>query len=225
MILLLAGVLFFAACGPSKEQQAQAILDKARELERLDRMPAAMREYDRLVEFKGTEIYQETEAALLKRGISIGSAETSWTIKEMYRIKNQIIREQRQEHPHGEITVPLEVKDTWGMPYFLHYSRGDKYYFLIKSAGPDKVFATDDDLKVIHQVGPGERRQRSGPKPQSVASPQHDAPGPAGRADAGTSETPVRPSASGSPPGRTPGPKANSPGEVLVDLEELMRKK
>lgn len=154
--------LFIVSCSsePSVEEQAKAVYEKGLELESKGEEIEAMKEFNRLAEFKDSEFYAEAELKLRERGISIGSALESWTLKKMQVIRNDMIRLGQEHHPEGDTTVPILQKDAWGTKFWVEYSSDPRYTFALISAGPDKVFKTDDDLALFRKV-PGANKTDS----------------------------------------------------------------
>jgi len=146
-------------CGKSStEDAALAIYKKAKSLQHEGRVLDALREFDRLIDFKDTKVFTEADAALSKEGISIGSALESWTLKRMFEVKNRIIRQGRERHPDGNVTVPYTMNDAWGKPLMIEYSQGPKYSFVVISSGKDTKLYTDDDLKLYRRLRAGAKR-------------------------------------------------------------------
>lgn len=149
VVVLLSALLI--GCNQAKmEEKAQAIYHNAKKLEGQGLKVEALKEYDRLVEFKDTKTFATAKAQLLDEGITIGKGAESWSIKKMFKVKNQVIQRGQQRHPDGNITVPISTKDAWGSELRVLYSTGPKYIFGVLSLGPDKKINTDDDLRVYH---------------------------------------------------------------------------
>ena len=156
--------------GPTDEEKALAIYRKARELRRKGLTLEALQEYDRLADFKETRAFQEASSALLREGVTVGAALQSWTLKRMFDVKNGLVREGRERHADGELTVFSSQNDAWGTPILIQYSNGPKYVYRIGSAGPDKEFNTEDDLRLYEQPAVG-RRKALPTKSQDFQSP------------------------------------------------------
>lgn len=195
MIMAITAVVGVVGCSKSSsEQTAMAIYNKAKALEDEGRRLDALREFDRLIDFKDTKVFSMADAALSREGISIGSALESWTLKRMFEVKNRVIREGRERHPDGNVTVPYGVNDAWGKPLMIEYSRGPKYTFVVISSGKDKTLDTDDDLKLYRGIGNGRAVPGAGPH-------------------VGTNRVArVEPASAGSP----------SAAETVVDLKDLL---
>ena len=152
LLTVLLVVLILGGCkNASNEKKAQAIYDNALKLNQQQRTVEALREYDRLKEYKKTTVFKKAKAELQKDGISIGSSLESWTIQQMYKVRNKLIRQSRFRHPDGDVVVPLMTKDAWGNYIRVQYSSGSKYAFAVLSAGLDKKLNTDDDLRLMHE--------------------------------------------------------------------------
>ena len=153
MVVTFVYVLFQAGCSGSAntEKQATAIYQKAESLRKEGRMLQALREFSRLVDFSDTKAFKNAEAALLKEGISIKSPLDSWTLKRMMEVQNRLVEQGKDWHRDGDITVPYSVTDAWGRSLMVAYSTGPKYSFYVFSAGADKQFNTDDDLKIYNR--------------------------------------------------------------------------
>ncbi len=162
MFLLIA--LFIACSGTANEEKARAIYQRAQGLEKQGRILEALQEYDRLIDYKKTKAFETAKAHLSNDGISIGKAIHSWSIKKMFKVKNQLIQKGAEKHPDGNVVVPLSIKDGWGSYIRVEYSTGSKFIFGVISGGPDKKLGTEDDLILYHQ------KDAQGTPPPSAAS-------------------------------------------------------
>ncbi len=168
---------FFFGCGekePTEEEKAQVIYRQAQEYMQQGLELEALQEYDKLVEFKDTEVFKKAKAELLADGIGIGTSLHSWTLKRMFTLKAEVVAQLKLMRPNDDLPGTGHVKDAWGAPVFIEYSDSPSYFFLIRSAGPDKKFRSDDDLIVTQRerVGPvrGTIRKKS-PKTTSPSEP------------------------------------------------------
>jgi hypothetical protein len=189
--------------GPTDEEKALAIYRKARELRREGLTLEALREYDRLAAFKETRAFQEASSALLKEGITVGAALESWTLKRMFDIKNRLVREGREWHPDGELTVFASQNDAWGTPILIQYSNGPKYSYRIVSAASDEEYHTDDDLRLYEYTKAGGRK--------ALPRKSRDF------------QSPIRSDIAKTVPGNK-STKWTSHGETVVNLESLLQK-
>ena len=189
--------------GPTDEEKALAICRKARELRRKGLTLEAFREYDRLAAFKETRAFQEASSALLKEGVTVGAALESWTLKRMFDIKNGLVREGRERHPDGELTVFSSQNDAWGTPILIQYSNGPKYSYRILSAASDKEYHTDDDLRLYEYTKAGGRNTL----PTKSRDFQRSTPGDIAEVVPSDKST-----------------KWTSHGETVVNLESLLQK-
>ena len=167
-LTVLLVVFILGGCeNAASEKEAQAIYENALTLQKQQRTVEALKEYDRLKEFKKTAVFKKAKAELQKAGFSIGSSLESWTIQQMYKVKNKLISQDRIRHPDGDVVVPLMTKDGWENYIRVQYSTGRKYAFSIISAGPDKKLNTDDDLRLIHEH---KKTRKQSPATQHVKS-------------------------------------------------------
>jgi hypothetical protein len=150
--LLIVTFIWWGCSGTSDEEKARAICQNAQRLREQNLLHEALQEYNRLKNYTDTKAYKQAQAALMKEGLSIGASIESWTIQQMYKIKDKLLREGQDSHPKGEVMVSLTVKDGWGTFFRVQYSTNPKYAFYVLSAGPDKTIKTSDDLR-LYQTG------------------------------------------------------------------------
>ena len=214
-------VLFLTAgCGePPEEAKAREIYDQARQLVEAGKELDALREYDRLAEFPETKVYQEASAALTKEGISIGHALESWTIKRMYSLKNEMIQQGRDRHPEGDVLVPLVWEDAWGSQFWVQYSTGPRYSFVIFSAGPDQVLRTPDDLTLVNK-SPARMSAGSPSKTRGRKDDSEDRDRPVADAEPDREPDSTGDAAESAPRESTP----ERPGEETIELKDLLKK-
>ena len=204
-------------CGgeDSQEAEARAIFEKALDLERSGDIMGALAEYDKLAQYPETQVYAEASEALESEGLTIGSAFSSYTLQEMFDILNAIVDKGWTEPPDGIPLAELPEIDAWGTHYWIEYSDGKKFFFAIRSAGPDRLLRTPDDLALYHRTSAG--RQTAGPP--APAAPEASPTGPA----PGSQEYPI------ASPGAASGSEtaAESPvkrgREEVVDLNDLLK--
>ena len=74
----------------------------------------ALTEFDKLMEYSETPAYAEAEAFVAKEGYSLGKGLSSWTIKKLFEIENELLSVRPEEMPIKGLTVRHPVKDGWG---------------------------------------------------------------------------------------------------------------
>ena len=139
------------SCNDQSEEKAQAIYDNAMNLRQQGRVMDALKEFDRLIEYKETSVYAKANDMLLKEGISIGASFDSWTIKQLENIQRKINRKGMDSHPDGNVIVPISTKDAWGTNIRIRYSTDSKFTYFVMSAGADQKFDTNDDLQLYQR--------------------------------------------------------------------------
>ncbi|MBU2552440.1 MAG: hypothetical protein KKB20_28765 [Proteobacteria bacterium] len=222
VILVAVVVCLFigAACGESSEEKAaREIYTRALDLGQKGQVLAALGEWDKLAEYPKTEAYRQAGEALKKEGYTIGSALKSWTLKEIFATKNDLIGQGRDWHPDGDITISLRKQDAWGSPLWVTYSTGEKFSFAVTSPGPDKTLKTEDDL-IVYNQGPAKgRRFRAETSPESgsggPAQPSPPKPERVQSLDSIPSSGTTQPAPS----------KAARPSERVMELDKLLNKK
>lgn len=132
------------SCGGA--DPAQVLYDKAVALEGEGKIIEALNTYDKLMDYEGTEIFLKAEKELLDRGISIGICITSWTIQEMVRMENDIIRIRTEANEFPPVEEIPPRKDGWGADLIVTYKPKEHIHFQIYSPGPDQVNQTSDDI-------------------------------------------------------------------------------
>lgn len=167
--IFFAGSILLQGCaGAPDEETASTIYSKAKELYGQKKTLEALREIDKLADFKDTQVFKKAKAALLREGITIGSGLESWSVKKMVDIQNYLIDSGREKHPYGRTLIKVAQKDGWGNNFQVEYTDGtskDKILFFVRSAGPDGSLKTSDDLLVYHRNS-GNRKANS-PRPRS----------------------------------------------------------
>lgn len=129
-----------------KKKHAEAIYQKARALEQEQKILQAYLMYDSLAAFEGTEPYELAKAELLKRGISIGSCLSSWTVIEMVELQNLLKDHYNIYKQNAPSTQYASYFDAWGHPIQVKWFPKDKVVFTLFSAGADEKEDTDDDI-------------------------------------------------------------------------------
>ena len=200
---------FLLGCGekePTDEEKAQVIYEQAQDYMQQGLELEALREYDKLVEYKDTDVFKKAKAELFEDGIGIGSSLESWTLKRMFALKTEVVEKLKALRPNEDLPRTSHVRDAWGAPILIKYSDSAKYFILIRSAGPDKKFKSDDDL-IVHQrdrVGPVPGMDRKSPSRAASPSKADDIPS--------------------SPSAPEVDLKKGPTGETVMDIEDLMKK-
>lgn len=98
--------------------------------------------------YKGSETYVRVEQKLLQRGISISSPLQSYTIKQIVAVQNEAEHSRLKTEMLPRLGPRENYKDAWGMPLRVEFVSNSGFLYLVRSAGPDKRFLTDDDLVI-----------------------------------------------------------------------------
>ena len=151
--------------------------------------------------YKGTPAHAQAKTALLGQGISIESPLQSWTLKRIIELQNRLEGQRAAKGDLPRLGLYQDYPDAWGTPLRVEMvSRGSVLY-LLRSAGPDRAFMTDDDLAVGTRQG------------QAAAAKTKDIP--FGHKGAAAGPGP------GAPPGPA-APAAGRSGDRTVSVEELL---
>jgi len=152
LVMVFLTLMLMCDCGgEDNTQNPDVIYQKAEQLYKQGKVLEALRRYERLNDFKETKSFEKARLKLLKDGLSIGSLFKSWSLKQMFVIKNKIIDQDKLTHRDGKITIPYPRNDAWGKSFMIRYLQSPRFYFCIMSAGPDKKYDTDDDLCLYHK--------------------------------------------------------------------------
>lgn len=92
-----------------------------------------------------TPSYKKVQKALQKRGISIEDPMTSYTAKQIVRVQNKIEKTLVATGDLKGIGMHKNIRDAWGTPIRVEMAEIGDYLYLVRSAGPDKKWMTDDD--------------------------------------------------------------------------------
>ena len=141
--------LVFLQCNTA-EKKATEIYQQAQTLEQQGKVLEALKLYDSLTQYKDTEVFESAKSELLKKGFSIGSCLTSWTIQKMTQLENKILAHYKSSN---QLPAPEEIgkhKDAWGREFELTLDPTPKYMFKILSFGPDYVKGTQDDILMAY---------------------------------------------------------------------------
>lgn len=234
------------AAGPEEklEQEIARALTQGREME-------ACQLALKMKTFKGTPGYDRAKAQLLAKGISLEAPLESFTVKRMIDLQNKLEAERARQGVLPEVGPRGEDPDAWGNPLRVELITRRSFAYMIRSAGPDQRFMTDDDLAIGVRdnmapegrnrnlapglggpdllPGGGEGSSSAGQGGSGVADPARDA-GRRGLYGVGAGPAPgARPAAgatsgSGRAAGAAGGPVAKpAPGERQVTVEELLK--
>jgi hypothetical protein len=149
LVLVIILMLMISGCShePTEEELAIVIYDEYRSLMASGKTLAALTALDRLQAYSNTDVYRQAFEEQLKKGISIGAALQSWTAQEMFKEKNRILAKDATIMKKARLPLPLEARDAWGTTMFVEFpDETQTFAFLIRSAGPDCIFKTTDDL-------------------------------------------------------------------------------
>ncbi len=204
--------------GDSKvTDQARLIYQKALELENSGLTAEAMAEYENLASYPESEYCTRASRDLQARGITLSAARQSWTVTELFRVRNALIEAGELEGRSGDPMVKLTDTDAWGRPLWVEYFTGCAYRFAVRSAGAEGVMSSGDDLRVydssVPEAGPGGKTDDDSYR----AAKRFLEPGRAGgncrkRAESGGKGM--------KKPGKT---DLSGPSEVRADLSELLK--
>ncbi len=96
--------------------------------------------------FKGRPEYDRAGALLLERGISLTSPLESLSIQRMIALQNVLETQRRQTKALPRTGPYPDHPDAWGVPVRVEMVTRRAFVYLLRSAGPDRKFMTDDDL-------------------------------------------------------------------------------
>lgn len=137
--------------------------------------------------FKGAPGYDRAKAQLLARGISLEAPLESYTVKRMIDLQNKLEAERARRGTLPDVGPREDSPDAWGNPLRVEMITRRTFAYMIRSAGPDQRFLTDDDLAI------GVRDQAAPPAQDRDLAPGLTGQGAAAGESAGPS--------SGGPPG------------------------
>ncbi len=166
VLAALALVLAWAAPGaakkpPKAEQKAARLWSKIKSHLDGNRELEACRAAVKMAPYQGTKAYAAAKKALRARAISIEDPLLSWTSKAMIRAQNVVERDLLVKGDLKHIGVLPEHKDAWGTPLRVEMVEMGEYLYMVRSAGPDRKYATNDD-PIIGGLKPKELKQGSG---------------------------------------------------------------
>jgi hypothetical protein len=169
----------------------------------------ACQQADKLKQYPKTPSYKEAESFLQAKGISIEDPLGSYTMKQIVALQN---RTESLRAVSGKLPPTGQRKkyrDAWGRALRIEYVARPGFMYVIRSAGRDGKFFTQDDYVL------GIRKDRAaGPKKATNIKDKARIPGNRGRL--GGSGKPQRPGQSGG--GMIP----SGDGESTVTLDELI---
>ena len=119
----------------------KANLDAGRELE-------ACRLVKKLAPYENTETYHEAKKALLRKGISIQTPLVSYTSKAIVKAQNMVERNLVSTGDLKNIGVLPQHKDAWGTPLRVELATLKDYLYIVRSAGQDRKYMTEDDILI-----------------------------------------------------------------------------
>lgn len=96
--------------------------------------------------FKGRPEYDRAKALLLERGISLTSPLESLSIQRMIALQNLLEAQRRQTKALPRPGPYPDHPDAWGVPVRVEMITRRAFVYLLRSAGPDRKFMTEDDL-------------------------------------------------------------------------------
>ncbi|MFZ5587674.1 MAG: hypothetical protein ACOZHQ_17275 [Thermodesulfobacteriota bacterium] len=140
---LLCLALAAGAAGPEEalEREIGRALTQGRELE-------ACQLALKMQAFKGAPGYDRAKAQLLARGISLEAPLESYTIRRMIDLQNKLEAERAQRGLPPEVGPREDSPDAWDTPLRVEMITRRTFAYMIRSAGPDRRFMTDDDLAI-----------------------------------------------------------------------------
>ena len=98
-----------------------------------------------------TKYYTRAKEMLFKDGISIGDPLMSYTAIQLIKIQSKIEMEMKHTGNISSIGQWSKYTDAWGTPLRSELVEKPGFIYLVRSAGPDKKFMTDDDPIVVGQ--------------------------------------------------------------------------
>lgn len=122
-------------------RQISGLLRQGRELE-------ACEVATKMAPFEGHRAYIKAEKALLKRGISITSPLKSYSLKQIVALENALEAKRSVTGKLPQPGVRDGFEDAWGTALRVEMITRRTMIYLIRSAGPDKIFFTMDDLAI-----------------------------------------------------------------------------
>lgn len=224
ILLLLLSTALSAAAGdkPGKEaaiwRQVQAKLKAGDEL-------AACRLAVKLSSYSDTPTYAKASGKLLDYGISIEDPLGSYSIKKITELQNETEAFRKKHRALPSLGLYRKHRDAWGTPLRVDMMSRKGFVYLIRSAGPDRRYMTDDDYvigvrgktpksKVYKSVS--EKARETGRKSllKSRRAPGQSSSGlPGLPGGSGGSGKVMKPTA-----------KPDKSGEVSVSLDDLLKK-
>lgn len=247
-LAVLVFILFFlaGALPALAVETAEDVYARIKTLLEEKRVLAAAREAVRMEPYKESEAYGKTEKLLRKIGISIGDPLKSYTVKQIIDLENH---EERKRAASGDLPSPgsrPDYQDAWDMPLRIEMMSRPNILYLIRSAGPDRLFMSNDDLMiavragaipskqgksktnrlggaVMHQLTPEEMLREKGKRSmlQGKSAPR---PGGGGARGLPGASGYGGGSYSGGGSGGKPAPQTPQPEEKSVSVDDLLKK-
>ncbi len=199
---------------PARAGQAERLWAKAAKLLNQGRELEACKVVAKMAPYSETAVYAKASRILLKRGISIETPLTSWTVKQMLKLQNRIEHDLRATGDMPLIGPAPDFQDAWGRPIRVEMVEKPGVLYFIRSAGPDGRLYTADDAVVV-----GKDRYNIKRKKQSATR----------RSSWGKGDRTVPPPQNAGPSGE-PGVDRDGeesedvPADQVVELEELLKR-
>ena len=198
--------------------QAEDVLARIKQLLSKGKELEACRAAEQMKPFKELPVYAEAEKIMAAKNLDIEDPLYSWTAKQMIRAQN--IPENELINLGNLKTIGLlpDFKDAWGTPVRIEMVQKPGYIYIVRSAGPDKVFMTGDDPIIGGRDLSGtvkeekQKRDRDGLNTQATDATRQGIMGGSGK------KTDPSPGAQGG--GQGGGAKGQ---EQTVDLDDLLK--
>ena len=174
----------------------------------------------RMAPFGDSEAYKALGEVMREHGLSIQSPLESYTLKKMVELQNLLENQRRTGQREPEPATYAKYPDGWGNPLRVELITHGAYVYLVRSAGPDQRFFTDDDMVV------GTRKTTADKMAMPDMRKEEKAGVPEAR-NVGRRSLMSRPtgkSPAGPDPSELGRPSAGGAGEREVNLEDLLKK-
>lgn len=129
--------------------------------------------------------YLKAKDLLLKEGISIGDPLMSYTAIQLVKVQSKIELEMKHTGDISSIGQWSKYSDAWGTPLRSELVEKPGFIYLVRSAGPDRKFLTEDDpivtgrkpqgFKSIKKIDVADKEARAQSMHKSLLGLQTDA--------------------------------------------------
>ena len=209
-----------AFAGDEKAGPEVAIWQEVKRLFKQGKELEASKAATALKKYPDTPTYEKAKKVMAGYGYSIQDPLGGYTIKQIIKLQNVLEPIRRREGRMPTVGKRKSHLDAWGMPLRVEMVARGNYIYIIRSAGPDRHYITEDDYII------GVRGKHSIKK--SKVSSMEDSSRQKGRMGLlhgrDTGRTADGAQTSPLPSGAKPSGK-NSSDEYQVDLNDLLNKK